>query len=402
MRRLIIISSIILTAYSCKKPFAPEAISSRNSYLVIEGVINSGSDSTFFRLSRTERLSARDTVIPELNAVVTVEGDNNTSYPLYDIANGNYGAPPLALTATAKYRLRIKTSNNEEYLSDYVETKTTPPIDSITYTVENDGVQFYASTHDPNNAARYYRWDFGETWGYFAYERSYFKLGDDGLPAYRIGQQELIYECYQTRQSHQALLATSSRLAQDVINKQPLDFITAGSGKVSHGYSVLFRQYALTPEGYSFWQQLKKNTEDIGTIFDAQPSKVPGNIHCISNPSQPVIGFISTCNITTQRVFVDAQRTVIVAPFYLPPPTAIDCENFFTHAIQVEPLESFKTRLQHVMFNGDTVLTVGYTNPATGKIVAYGYVAKQCADCRAKTPFGTNTVPAFWPAGEHY
>lgn len=402
MKKLIVISITILIAYGCKKAFAPVAISGRNSYLVIEGVINSGFDSTYFRLSRAIKLSARDTVVPEHNATVTVEGDNNTTYPLYEIANGNYGAPQLGLTTTSKYRLRIKTSNNEEYLSDYVETKTTPPVDSVTYTVENDGVQFYASTHDPKNAARYYRWDFDETYGYFAYERSYLVLGDDGLPRYREGQKELIYECYQTDQSHQVLLATSSRLTQDVIDKQPLDFITAGSGKVSHGYSVLFRQYALTPEGYSFWQQLKKNTEDIGTIFDAQPSEVRGNIHCISNPSQPVIGFISVCNITTQRVFVDAQRTVIVAPFYLPPPTAIDCEQFFTHQIFVEPLESFKTRLQHVMFNGDTVLTVAYTNPNTGKISSYGYVARQCADCRAKAPFGTSTIPAFWPANEHY
>ena len=391
-----------LQALSCKKPFAPVVVAGTSNYLVIEGVINSGADSTYFRLSRAIKLSTLDTVKAENNAMVTVEGNDNTTYRLSEIANGVYAAPAMGLTATARYRLRIKTSNNEEYLSDFVETKTTPPVDSITYSVQNDGVQFYASTHDPNNAAQYYRWDFDETWGYFPYERSYFVLGDDGLPRYREGQKELIYECYKSGRSHQVLLANSSRLAQDVINKQPLDFITAESGKVSHGYSVLFRQYALTPEAYSFWQQLKKNTEDIGSIFDAQPSEVPGNIRCISNPSQPVIGYVSACNITSQRVFVDAQRTVVVAPFYLPPPTAIDCVQFFTHQIFVEPEESFKTRLQHVMFDGDTVLTVGITNPKTGQITSYFYVAKQCADCRAKSPFGTTAIPVFWPMNEHY
>jgi hypothetical protein len=402
MKKLTVISMIVLLAIGCKKAFAPVAISSPNSFLVIEGVINSGSDSTYFRLSRTIKLSARDTVKAENNAIVTVEGNDNTSYPLSEIANGIYSAPALGLNSAAKYRLRIKTTNNEEYLSDYVETKVTPPVDSITYTVENDGVQFYASTHDPNNAARYYRWDFSETWGYFAYERSYFVLGDDGLPRYREGQKELVYECYQSAQSHQVLLASSANLAQDVINKQPLDFITAESGKVSHGYSVLFRQYALTQQGYTYWQQLKKNTEEIGTIFDAQPSEIPSNIHCISDHSKPVIGFITACNITSQRIFVDAQRTVGVAPFYLPPPTPIECDQFFTHQIFVDPVETFKTRLQHVMFNGDTVITVGTTNPNTGKITSYVYVAKQCADCRAKAPFGTNAVPVFWPMNEHY
>src|SRR3569832_333262 len=140
MRIIALLSMIVLVALSCKKPFEPVAISSGNSFLVVEGVINSGPDSTYFRLSRTIKLSAKDTVKAEKNAIVMVEGDNNTAYPLSEIANGIYAAPPLGLTSTAKYRLRIKTSGNEEYLSNFVETKITPPVDSVTYTVENDGV----------------------------------------------------------------------------------------------------------------------------------------------------------------------------------------------------------------------------------------------------------------------
>ncbi|MGZ3999305.1 MAG: DUF4249 domain-containing protein [Mucilaginibacter sp.] len=400
MKKLTLILIIITLAYSCKKAFAPVAVSSKNSYLVIEGVINSGADSTYFRLSRTIKLSAKDTVTAELNAAVTVEGDNNTSYPIYEIGSGNYAAPPLGLTAAAKYRLRIKTSNNEEYLSDFVEAKTTPPIDSVTYKTENEGVEFYVTTHDPSNSTRYYRWDFDETWGYITAQRSFYKIGSDGLPEYRTDPQDLIYECFKTGQSHQVLLGNSSRLAQDLINGLPVNFITAASGKISHGYSVLFRQYALTAEGYNYWQQLKKNTEDIGTIFDTQPSVLPSNIHCISNPSQPVIGFISASTITTQRIFADEQHTVVVVPTYLPPPTESDCAKFFSGIIRIEPEDSFKTRLQQLTFTKDTLLTIAYI--FNGKLTGYGYVAKQCADCRVKAPFGTNLIPVFWPANYHF
>lgn len=400
MKKLTGILTIIVIAmvFGCKKLYNPVAISGPNSYLVIEGVINSGSDSTYFRLSRTIKLSAADTVKPEHNAIVTIEGNNNTSYPLYETASGIYSAPPLGLTVTAKYRLRIKTSNNEEYLSDYVEAKTTPPIDSVAYTVENEGVEFYVTTHDPGNATRYYRWDFDETWGYITAAQSFYKIGADGLPEYRTDPQDKIYECFKTAQSQQVLLASSADLAQDVINKQPVNFVTAGSGKISHGYSVLYRQYALTSDGFNYWQQLKKNTEDIGTIFDAQPSEVPGNIHCISNSSQPVIGYISASTVTTKRVFINAQETVVIAPGYLPPPTADDCTNAFSGFINVAPKETFKTRLQQLTFTGDTLLTVAVTDLATDTIRGYGYTAKQCADCRAKAPFGTNAIPVFWPA----
>jgi hypothetical protein len=403
MRKILVISILFLPALGCKKAFIPKAVSSANSYLVIEGVINSGSDSTYFRLSRTIKLSAKDTVNFENNAVVTVEGNDNTSYPLSGVGNGMYVAPALGLSSSVKYRLRVKTSNNEEYLSDYVQAKVTPPIDSITYTVENDGVQFYATTHDPTNATRYYRWDFQETWGYLSYFQSFFDIGPDGLPEYRTDPKDKFYECFKTAPSLQVLLGNSSRLAQDVIDKQPLDFITAESGKVSHGYSVLFHQYALTSDAYTYWQQLKQNTETIGSIFDAQPSEVPSNIHCISNPSLAVIGYVSASTVTAQRVFVDAQNTVVVAPNYLPPPTSDECITPPVFgSIMVDPEDTFLTRLQQLTFTGNTWLIQAVTDEQTGQIVGYIYSSKECADCEIKAPFGINAVPAFWPAGFHY
>src|SRR3569833_2448701 len=402
MMKFVIIPIIILLALACRKPYAPVVISGQNSYLVVEGVINSGSDSTYFRLSRTIKLSAKDTVKAENNATVSVEGDDNTAYPLSEISSGIYAAPPMGLTSSAKYRLRIKTAGNEEYLSDYVPTKVTPQVDSVSYTVENDGVQFYVSTHDPNNAARYYRWDFEETFGYLSLAQSFYKIGADGLPEYRTEQQDKFYECFKTVPSKQILLASTTHLSQDLLIKQPSDFITAESGKISHGYSLLVHEYALTEEGYTYWQQIKKNTEQIGSIFDAQPSEVKGNVICISNPAQPVIGFVSASNVTAKRVFVDAQNTVVVTPGYLPPPTYDECYFNYDGVISVNPEESFKTRLQHLTYTGDTLLTVAFVDKFTHKITGYGYLPRVCTDCRVKSPFGTNAIPVFWPMNEHY
>jgi len=64
----------------CKKPYNPPAISVTNNYLVIEGVINSGPDSTVIKLSRTVNLSSAVTVNPVLHAILTVESDQNNSY----------------------------------------------------------------------------------------------------------------------------------------------------------------------------------------------------------------------------------------------------------------------------------------------------------------------------------
>ena len=66
----------ILGVFSCRKPFAPAVTTADPGYLVVEGVINSGADSTIIKISRTVPLYSKDRR-PETGARVTVESDQN-------------------------------------------------------------------------------------------------------------------------------------------------------------------------------------------------------------------------------------------------------------------------------------------------------------------------------------
>jgi Domain of unknown function (DUF4249) len=392
-----IVSIIFVSALisSCKKPYAPPIVTSDNNYLVVEGIINTGQDSTFIRLSRTVKISSTTTAKPELNAIITVESDQNNSYSLKEDSDGLYSSPALNLSMINKYRLRIKTANNKEYLSDFVEARSTPAIDSVTYEGKDGGAQIYANTHDPQNKTRYYRWDFDETWQYIAFEQSFYKLGADSLPVYRnLNSSDNLFFCYKSGHSKNVLIGSTAKLTGDVIFKLPVDFIHAESGKVSHGYSILLRQYALTEDGYNYWQILKKNTEQLGTIFDAQPSNLTGNIHCTTNPAEPVIGYLSASTVTTKRAFVDQYKLILTTPNYLPPPDASTCPGGTIH---VAPESTFKERLQITLGSGDSVLTVAEQPIDAPAITAYRYTLVECVDCRRKAPFGTITKPVFWP-----
>src|ERR1700761_5894980 len=186
-KRICLLIWLAIIAAGCKKPFNPVVISTSNSYLVVEGVINSGSDSTFIKLSRTVKLTDKTSVNPELNATVSVEGDQNTSYPLTETGNGNYSCAGLNLNSSHKYRLDIKTSNGKQYLSDYVDVVNSPPIDSVSYdtqgTLFGPGLNIYSNTHDANNKARYFRWDYQETWIFTSAFISAFKSNGDTVLA---------------------------------------------------------------------------------------------------------------------------------------------------------------------------------------------------------------------------
>jgi hypothetical protein len=302
-RYLYLISFSTIIAAGCKKPYAPNIADSNSNYLVVEGLIDIGPDSTFVKLSRTVNVSAKISHKPELYALLEIEGDDNTNYPLQEKGNGVYVCAPLNSGGSHKYRLSIKTIDNKTYLSDYVEAKIAPEIDSLGYVIKSNGVQIYANTHDNSNKTRYYRWDFNETWRFRTTYDSYYTLVN-AKPVFRPPDQH-VYECWGNDTSTSVNVRSTANLSKDVLAQQPIVFLQSIEEKLTIRYSILLKQYALTQAGYAYYVNLKKNTEQLGDIFDAQPSSVKGNITCTTNPSEPVLGFISAGTVTTKRIFID-------------------------------------------------------------------------------------------------
>ena len=112
-----------------------------------------------------------------------------------------------------------------------------------------------------------------------------------------------IHKCWNTVNSTNINLGSSEKLSEDLIYL-PLIYIEPGSEKLSVLYSINVRQYALSHEAYLFFQKIKKNTEQVGSIFDAQPSELQGNIHCLTNPAEIVVGYVDISEEKIQRIFI--------------------------------------------------------------------------------------------------
>jgi hypothetical protein len=399
MKKWQIILLITVMAIGCKKPYNPPVIAAKNNYLVVEGVINAGADSTTITLSRTVNLSNKTTVNPELHAIVAIQSDANVSYPLTETTKGNYVSAGLNLSSTHNYRLSIKTSNNEEYLSDYVPVKNSPPIDSVTYNTKGNsatpGLNVFVNTHDPKNNTTYYRWDYQETWIFTSnFDSQYVSNGDTILPR-PISDQ--IYECWKTDSSSTIIVNSSAKLTSDVITNNPIAFVNSTSEKLGTEYSILVRQYALTADAYTFWTNLKKNTEQLGSIFDAQPSQINGNIHCKTNPLEPVIGYLSIGIPSTQRIFIE--NRVLPAwsatPFYTN--CTLDTFGYKHPGINLgdPPVNWVDEYLNYdsSTFIGILFLSVDPIQPPGSPIIGYSGSQPRCVDCTLR---GTNKQPSFW------
>jgi hypothetical protein len=289
----------------CKKPYAPPAISTPAGYLVVEGVINPGPDSTIIKLSRTVNVSSKTTSKTVTGAVLTVESDQNGSYPLTDQGNGYYISTGLNLNTANKYRLRIKTNDGKVYISDFETVLITPPIDSVGFnitTAPETGIQVYANAHDATNQIHYFRWDYDEAWQFYSKYISNF-ISNGVTLVDRTAAQEVSF-CYANDVSDNLVLGSTAKLTQDIIYQDPIVFIPSTSEKIESRYSILLRQYALTADAYTFYTNLKKNTEQLGSIFDAQPSEIQGNIHCLTNPLEQVIGYLGISTVSSKRIYI--------------------------------------------------------------------------------------------------
>ena len=151
---LIFIFIIGFFATGCKIEYRPSVQSPATGYLVVEGFINSDGPTTI-TLSRTIKLYDDSTTdIYEHNALVSIEGQNNDTYPLYETGEGVYTSSSLNLNSNEKYRLKIKTQEGKEYASDFTSYQTTPDIDSLSWTRNNNGVNIFINTHDDQKRNR--------------------------------------------------------------------------------------------------------------------------------------------------------------------------------------------------------------------------------------------------------
>ena len=365
----------------CKKRYDPPRSAYEVDYLVVEGIINSGRGATNIKLTRTTRIDS-DSTKYELHANVRVEDQHNNLFPLIEKGKGLYSTDQLNLDDNEKYRVHIKTGNGIEYVSDYSPVLRTPPIDSIEWQ-RNNGVQFFINTHNPSNRTTSYRWAFEETWEFHSFYRSLLEFDVNPRTGKVIGlkdrspeSSEKIYRCWKTQESTEILAGTSARLIRDTIHL-PFVNVPPASWKIGVLYSLNVKQYAITDKEYEFWRRMKKNTEQIGTIFDEQPSQLNSNIHNINNPAELVVGYVSVADEQQKRIFI---RNSEVPDWNY----RQFCDDPALSTLDLASLNAY--------YRVGVALHYNYTR--TGAIDGVLIATLECADCTSR---GTNVKPDFWP-----
>ncbi|ADY53101.1 hypothetical protein Pedsa_2557 [Pseudopedobacter saltans DSM 12145] len=368
----------MLMCSGCKDPFTPEVSAHYRNLLVVEGFIHIGGETTI-RISRTGDLQDWQNIKPEKNATVFVEGGGGTSLSGTTGEDGRCVLATQQLDMDEKYRLRI-VSNGKTYQTDYLEGKETPEIDSLNFRIEDKGFQIYVNTHDQRNSTRYYNWDYQETWEIrSAFTSAYeYKNGE----VVRRDPAVNIEYCWADALSTRILLGSTERLSEDRVTLAPVVHVKGNSVKVAHLYSILVRQYGLTREAYQYLENMKKNTEQIGSIFDSQPSELKGNLYNPSDSQEQVLGWVSAGTISQKRLFIS----------YRDKPEA---GSDWVYGQLCEPFTASKDSLLYYLGGRNAIISENRFPQPNGEIfINYTMAKDDCIDCRLR---GSNVKPTYWP-----
>jgi hypothetical protein len=372
VRKILFIATALISLVSCIKPFNPPAVTSANlNMLVVDGFIVPGSATTI-RLSRTLNITDSFQVIPERNAQMYIEGKSGASFAFQSDVDGTYTSTAAFISPDDQYRLRIILQDGKEYLSDFVEVKESPPIDSLNWEEGRDDVSILVNTHDPAGRARYYKWEFDETVEYRAIYESLLDYVDGQIIF--LDPDSLNYQCFKFYKSKDISLGNSSSLSDDIVLRGLVTKVPNDNTRILHRYSINVKQYALTPEAFKYWDILQANTEQNGNLFDPQPAQLRSNIHCTTNPDEPVIGFVSVSNVTEKRIFIRGGQLK-----NRPPVPYLDFCNvtIISPSLATDYLSDGKLKPAYFLMNGSLAIA-----PAI------------CVDCRLQG--GTKQKPSYW------
>jgi len=373
---LLCIAVVVLCANGCITPFEPEGMAGYKKMLVVEGNIILGGITTV-SLAYSMDLDDDGKIVYVQDANVRVESESGSVYEAVKVVEDgvvSYQADMSDAGLDDRYRLYLVVKG-KDYESDFVPVKVAPPIDTVAYMVTGDSteVEFYVNSRDRTNSTRYYMWSYTEAWEFNPRIYSEFRYDPFSKEIFGIADYENRFNCWQNSKSTAVLIATTDFLDEDVVYRKKLNSIGRYENRINYLYSMELTQYALTREAYLYWENIKKNSDDIGGIFSPQPSEMSGNIRCVSDSDEYVIGYISATVPSKKRIFAYSSDI----------------------GIYKYPYDCFSEIIGNDYFLRDSLYHMGMDvilyEPDTGES---HWAPKRCVDC---TIFGTKEKPSYWP-----
>ena len=214
------------------------------------------------------------------------------------------------------YILHITTSDQRKIESSPQTLRAVPPIKKVyseEIIVENsrlgkvvNGFNVMLDVDDPASKGDYYRWS------WLHYEQLDFCALFDGIPAGITTYSTLVgVGCCQPCWDIVRCYDNCANVLSDALSNGK----TISRHRISRipycpkDYYIEIQQSSISREAYDYWRTIDQLTTNNGSLFDAAPATVRGNLKCVSDPAQVVYGLFEVSDLKEGGFFISRTST---------------------------------------------------------------------------------------------
>ena len=384
---------LLLTCFiinGCTEPYILET----NTYeegLVVEATITNELKKQEITLSKTSKLEDIEIKV-ESGADVYITDNTGIRYDFEEELGKYISTSEFQAIPGREYRLNITTSDGRSFESSTENLPPINPMKDVKAIVETKdsirGVAIHVNSEDPTNNAKYYRYEYEETYKIVAPRWNSMKaIIVPGATPSSNPTIELIPNsvdtrvCYTTKNSTDIILTSTAEQNKNQVDI-PVRFISSQNSIISHRYSILVTQYVENLAAYTYYKTLKKISDSGSLLSPLQPGFLYGNIKSTINPNDKIIGYFEVASVSSKRIYFNYKDLFPLDPL---PPYYTECEQMALNFCFVG-----------IGCDGDN-LVYGFSNNTITYIrntgITYIVNPAPCGDC---TTFSSNIKPLFW------
>lgn len=295
---------LLFALTSCIDPYDPQLVGGER-YLVFDGTLTDAPGPYRFSLSQSAGYNSIESVFDQrvTGASVAVTDDAGAVTRFLDAGRGNYVSPAgFRGQPGRRYALTV-TYKDQTYQSEPELMQAVPAIDSVYWAYQTKATSVapgnfivYLDLKDPANIENYYQWD------WVHYEQPDFCVLYTPPGSAVAYQKQCCTDCWNITRSNGDIVTASDRLING--NKLAGQRIAEVPFDDSTPYYLLIRQQSLSRGAYKFWQTVQALTGNVGSVFDATPATLTGNIKNQNIAGLPMLGYFQVSARKQRIVYV--------------------------------------------------------------------------------------------------
>lgn len=384
---------ILIAIVSCTEPYELQT-ENFEDLLVVEATITNEYKKHVVKLSHT--IPLEETTPPiEHGANVKIISNTGLEFHFSEIEDQYVSDQEFQIEPGLDYTLQIQTSNGKTYISTPEKTPTAIGIDEVNALQETKdtvlGVAIKVTSSDPSNTAKFYRYEYTETYKiippYWSPNKVEVNANDELIVSPRTTETRV---CFSSKESNSINVTTTEDQSENTVSNFNVHFLSKKDPKITNRYSILVKQYIISSEAYNFYKTLKTLSSNGSLLSQVQPGFIVGNITNTNNPEEKVVGFFEVSTVSEKRIFFNFDD---IFPNETSSSYFYDCGiQDYTSLVDFPSPNSplFGGRVDLFYFIRNNEIVYYDHHPTSGLyLMVYSY----CGDC---TSFSSNIQPDFW------